>query len=139
MSIKKIFELYETEQKPRTKNQVWIKDVGYDEAPWYSERMGLIELEDFLSVASDNIDFVKITTTQVLGHPEKWLKSKLALYKKFSVKTYLDHGFFKRALKKGIVDEAIELVQILVFQQLSSWILLGISLTGKTKLGDSVQ
>ena len=75
---------------------------------WYSERMGLIELEDFLSVASDNIDFVKITTTQVLGHPEKWLKSKLALYKKFSVKTYLDHGFFKRALKKGIVDEAIE-------------------------------
>ena len=108
MSIKKIFELYETEQKPRTKNQVWIKDVGYDEAPWYSERMGLIELEDFLSVASDNIDFVKITTTQVLGHPEKWLKSKLALYKKFSVKTYLDHGFFKRALKKGIVDEAIE-------------------------------
>ena len=54
-----------------------MKDVGYDETPWYSERMGLIELEDFLSVASDNIDFVKITTTQVLGHPENWLKSKI--------------------------------------------------------------
>ena len=77
MSIKKIFELYETEQKPRTKNQVWIKDVGYDEAPWYSERMGLIELEDFLSVASDNIDFVKITTTQVNWLYIKNFQSKL--------------------------------------------------------------
>ena len=40
MSVKKLFELYESEPKPRTKNQVWMKDVGYDEAPWYSERMG---------------------------------------------------------------------------------------------------
>ena len=108
MSIKKLFELYESEPKPRTKNQVWMKDVGYDEAPWYSERMGLTELEDFLSVASDRIDFVKITTTQVLGHPEDWLKQKLSLYRKFLVQTYLDHGYFKRAFKKGIVDEAIE-------------------------------
>ena len=68
--------------------------------------MGLIELEDFLSVASDNIDFVKITRHKFLV-TGKLAKSKL-VYKKFSVKTYLDHGFFKRALKKGIVDEAIE-------------------------------
>ena len=108
MSIKKLFEIYEPEPKPRTKNQVWMKDVGYDEAPWYSERMGLTELEDFLSVASDRIDFVKITTSQVLGHTEDWLKRKLSLYRKFLVQPYLDHGYFKRAFKKGIVDEAIE-------------------------------
>ena len=44
MSIRKLFDLSHTEPKPRSKNQIWIKDVGFDEAPWYHERMGLIEL-----------------------------------------------------------------------------------------------
>ena len=94
MSIPKLFELNRIETKPRNKNQIWIKDVGFDEAPWYSERMGLIELEDFLEVAGERIDFVKITTSQVLGHPENWLRRKLDLYRRFSIQPYLDHGFF---------------------------------------------
>ena len=108
VSINKLFKSYGFEPKPRNKNQLWMKDVGYDEAPWYSERMGLTELEDFLAVAGERIDYVKITTTQVLGHPQEWLKRKLALYRKFAVKPYLDHGYFKRAFSMGVVDEAIE-------------------------------
>ena len=70
--------------------------------------MGLIELEDFLEVAGEKIDYVKITTPQILGHPEAWLKRKLVLYKRYSIQPYLDHGFFLRAYRKGLVDEAIE-------------------------------
>ena len=51
MSMSKVFGLKGIEPKPRTTNQIWIKDVGYDEAPWYHERMGLTELGDFLDVA----------------------------------------------------------------------------------------
>ena len=115
LSITNLFNLRHAGPKPRNKNQIWIKDVGFDEAPWYSERMGLMELEDFLEVAGDKIDYVKITTTQVIGHPEDWLTRKLALYKSFSIHPYVDHGFFIRAFKKGVVDEAIEAVANLGF------------------------
>ena len=108
VSVAEIFSLQRSESKPRTKNQLWIKDVGYDEAPWYSERMGLLELEDFLKVAGERIDYVKIATTQVLGHPENWLKRKIALYQEHSIQPYLDHGYFLRAFRLGVVDEAIE-------------------------------
>ena len=60
MSMSKVFGLKGIESKPRTTNQIWAKDVGYDEASWYHERMGLMELEDFLSVAGERIDYVKI-------------------------------------------------------------------------------
>ena len=59
-SIKKIFNLSSIGPKPRKKSQLWMKDVGFDEAPWYRERMGLRELEDFLEVADNRIDHVKI-------------------------------------------------------------------------------
>lgn len=108
ISMSEVFSLKCPEQKPRTKNQLWAKDVGYDEAPWYFERMGLRELEDFLDVTGERIDYVKITTTQVLGHPEEWLKRKIALYKQHSIQPYLDHGYFVRAYKSGVVDQAIE-------------------------------
>jgi phosphosulfolactate synthase (CoM biosynthesis protein A) len=108
MSMSKVFGLRGVKQKPRISRQLWVKDVGYDEAPWYNERMGLTELEDFLNVAGERIDYVKIATTQVLSHPTEWLKRKIELYKKHSVQPYLDHGFFLRAYKNGIVDEAIE-------------------------------
>lgn len=108
LSVSEVFSLQRLVPKPRTKNQLWIKDVGYDEAPWYFERMGLQELEDFLDVAGERIDYVKITTTQVIGHPEDWLKRKIALYKKHSIQPYLDHGYFVRAYRMGVVDEAIE-------------------------------
>ena len=108
VSVAEIFSLQRSERKPRTKNQLWIKDVGYDEAPWYSERMGLPELEDFLKVAGERIDYVKIATTQVLGHPENWLKRKIALYQEHSIQPYLDHGYFLRAFRLGVVDKAIE-------------------------------
>ena len=60
VSVSQIFSLQRSEQKPRTKNQLWIKDVGYDEAPWYSERMGLPELKDIMEVAGESIESVKI-------------------------------------------------------------------------------
>jgi phosphosulfolactate synthase (CoM biosynthesis protein A) len=108
MSMSKVFGLKGIEPKPRTTNQIWAKDVGYDEAPWYHERMGLTELGDFLDVAGERIDYVKIATTQVLNHPAEWVKRKIELYKKHGVRPYLDHGFFLRAYKNGVVDEAIE-------------------------------
>ena len=108
MSMSEVFSLRDVEPKPRTSHQLWSKDAGYDEAPWYHERMGLPELEDFLSVAGERIDYVKIATTQVLNHPAEWVKRKIELYKKHSVQPYLDHGFFVRAYKNGVVDEAIE-------------------------------
>ena len=108
MTMSGIFDLQRIEPKPRTKKQMWVKDVGYDEAPWYLERMGLTELEDFLSVAAERIDYVKITTTQVLNHPSNWVNRKIELYKKHSIQPYLDHGYFVRAYRNGVVDEAIE-------------------------------
>ena len=80
-SIKKIFKLDSLILKPRKLNQTWIKDIGYDQAPHYSEKMGLYELEDFLTVTSERIDHVKITTTQILNCPEIWLKKRLKLIK----------------------------------------------------------
>ena len=93
--------------KPRTIHQTWLKDVGFDEAPWYLERMGLTELEDFLDVAGSNLDYVKIVTTQVLNHPKEWLKRKIKLYHSFGIEPYLDHGYFKLAFKHGVVEDAI--------------------------------
>ena len=56
-------------KKPRQLRQTWLKDVGFHEAPHYLERLGLNELEDFLEVAADRIDYVKFTTPQVLYSP----------------------------------------------------------------------
>ncbi len=114
-SISKVFDLNTIEPKPRTKSQLWLKDVGFDEGPWYHERMGLRELEDFLEVAGNRIDHVKIATMQVLGHPKEWLERKNDLYKKHSIKPYLDHGYFIKAFKKGKVNEAIDVAADLGF------------------------
>ncbi len=93
--------------KPRQLRQTWLKDVGFDEAPHYIERMGLVELADFLEVAASRLDFVKIVTSQVLYSPPDWLKRKIKTYQGFGVEPYLDHTFFKRAYADGVVDEAI--------------------------------
>ena len=114
-SISKVFDLNAIEPKPRTKSQLWLKDVGFDEGPWYHERMGLRELEDFLEVAGNRIDHVKIATMQVLGHPKEWLERKNDLYKKHSIEPYLDHGYFIKAFKKGKVNEAIDVAADLGF------------------------
>lgn len=94
--------------KPRQLRQTWLKDVGYDEAPKYIERMGLTELEDFLEVAGPRLDFVKIVTTQVIFSPHDWLKRKIATYQRFAVEPYLDHSFFMQAYQRGVVEGAIE-------------------------------
>jgi len=115
-SIKKIFKLDFQILKPRKLNQTWIKDIGYDQAPHYSEKMGLYELEDFLTVTSERIDHVKITTTQILNCPEIWLKKKIAVYKKYKVQPYLDHTYFMKAYEVGAVDKAIVLGKELGFE-----------------------
>ena len=94
-------------EKPRQLRQTWLKDVGYDEAPRYIERMGLGELEDFLEVAGQRLDLVKIVTSQVIYSPHEWLKRKVATYQRFGVEPYLDHGFFMTAYHSGVVEEAI--------------------------------
>ena len=115
-SIKKIFKLDSQILKPRKLNQTWIKDIGYDQAPHYSEKMGLYELEDFLIVTSERIDHVKITTTQILNCPEIWLKKKIETYKKYKVQPYLDHTYFMKAYEVGAVDKAIVLGKELGFE-----------------------
>ena len=95
-------------KKPRQLRQTWLKDVGFHEAPHYLERLGLNELEDFLEVAADRIDYVKFTTPQVLYSPHEWLNKKLGLYKKYDVIPFLDHTYFKFAYKKKCVEHAIE-------------------------------
>jgi len=47
-AVKEVFKLVSKKTKPRRLNQTWIKDIGYDQAPYYNEKMGLYELEDFL-------------------------------------------------------------------------------------------
>ena len=115
-SIMKIFKLDSQILKPRKLNQTWIKDIGYDQAPHYSEKMGLYELEDFLTVTSERIDHVKITTTQILNCPEIWLKKKIAVYKKYKVQPYLDNTYFMKAFEIGAVDKAIVLGKELGFE-----------------------
>jgi len=102
--------------KPRPLRQTWLKDVGYDEAPQYIERMGLVELEDFLEVAAERLDYVKIVTSQILGSPQDWLKRKIATYQRFAVEPYLDHSFFMQAYQHGVVESAIEAGRALGFR-----------------------
>ena len=95
-------------KKPRKLRQTWLKDVGFHEAPHYLERMGLSELEDFLEVAADRIDYVKFTTPQVLYSPKEWLDKKIKLYKKYEIVPYLDHTYFKFAYKNNCVEHSIK-------------------------------
>ena len=74
-----IFPQLKLPDKPRSLRQTWIKDVGFHEAPHYLERMGLIELIDFLEATSDRIDYVKFTTPQVIYSPDEWIKKKISL------------------------------------------------------------
>ena len=106
-TMKEVFDV-PSYPKPRRLRQTWLKDVGYDEAPRYIERMGLVELEDFLEVAAERLDFVKIVTTQVIFSPHDWLKRKVAAYQRFAVEPYLDHTFFMQAYQRGVVESAIE-------------------------------
>ncbi len=103
-------------EKPRQLRQTWLKDVGYDEAPHYIERMGLTELEDFLQVAGQRLDYVKIVTSQVIYSPSDWLKRKVAAYQRHAVEPYLDHGFFMTAYQNGVVEEAIAAARDLGFR-----------------------
>lgn len=105
-----------TFEKPRSLRQTWLKDVGFDEAPNYVERMGLVELADFLEVAAPRLDFVKIVTTQVLHHPADWLKRKIETYQRFAIEPYLDHTFFMRAYQHKVVDQAIDAGRALGFR-----------------------
>jgi len=115
-SVKEVFKLEIKKEKPRKLNQTWIKDIGYDQAPYYSEKMGLYDLEDFLEVASEDVDHVKITTNQILNSPEEWLKRKIKTYQKYKIHPYLDHTYFMKAYEVGAVDKAIVLGKELGFE-----------------------
>ena len=104
-SITEIFPI-PTFTKPRQLRQTWLKDVGFDEAP-YLERMGLVELADFLEVSAPRLDYVKIVTNQILYSPAAWLQRKIETYQRFEVQPYLDHTYFMHAYRHGVVDKAI--------------------------------
>lgn len=106
-TIEDLFPRRILEAKPRKTRQTWLKDVGFDEGPWYIERMGLTELQDFLEVAAPRLDFVKITTSQVLFHPSDWVRRKICLYQAFEIEPYLDHTYFVEAFRRGAVEDAI--------------------------------
>ena len=57
MSMSKVFDSVGIEPKPRTTNQIWAKDVGYDEAPCIH---GPHRAWNFLDVAGERIDYVAI-------------------------------------------------------------------------------
>ena len=78
--------------------------------------MGLYGLEDFLEVASEDVDHVKITTNQILNSPEEWLKRKIKTYQKYKIHPYLDHTYFMKAYELGVVDKAIVLGKELGFE-----------------------
>ncbi|MBV7335299.1 phosphosulfolactate synthase [Chloroflexi bacterium TSY] len=101
--------------KPRELRQTWLKDVGYDEAP-YLERMGLVELADFLEVTGPRLDHVKIVTNQILYSPADWMRRKVATYQQYDVEPYLDHTYFMRAYEHGVVDKAIVAAHALGFR-----------------------
>ena len=96
-------------KKPRQLRQTWLKDVGYHEAPKYTEHLGMASLADFLTVAGPRLDFVKILPAQIANSPIEWLKKKFALYRQFEVEPYLDHTYFLSAYAHGTVDQAIVL------------------------------
>ncbi len=105
-------------KKPRKLRQTWLKDVGFHEAPHYLERMGVLELEDFLDVTANRIDYVKFTTPQVLYSPKEWLDKKIKLYKKYNISPYLDHTYFKFAYKNNCVEYAIKHGKSLGFESI---------------------
>ena len=106
-TMAEIFPRAKIEAKPRQLRQAWLKDVGFDEAPWYHERMGLLELKDFLEVTGEQLDYVKICTPQVIYHPGEWVAKKIKLYQSYGIEPYLDHGYFKKAWRSGVVEDAI--------------------------------
>ena len=114
-AMKSVFGLPRFE-KPRSLRQTWLKDVGFDEAPNYVERMGLAELPDFLAVAAERLDYVKIVTTQVINSPADWLQQKVATYQRHGVEPYLDHTFFMGAYQRGVVEKALEAARELGFR-----------------------
>ncbi len=114
-SMSDVFEIPNYD-KPRNLRQTWLKDVGFDEAPKYVERMGLVELADFLEVAAPRLDYVKIVTTQVIYSPADWLSRKIATYQRFGVEPYLDHGFFMLAYRAGGVENAMMAARELGFR-----------------------
>ncbi|MDF2961019.1 MAG: hypothetical protein K0S39_2754 [Paenibacillus sp.] len=115
-TLAEVFQLPKLVSKPRSMRQTWLKDVGFDEAPQYNERMGLVELADFLEVAGERLDFVKIATKQVLESPVDWLRRKIETYQKNGVEPYLDHTYFLYAYKHGVVERAIEMGRSLGFR-----------------------
>ena len=105
---KNTFPKLKLPDKPRPLRQTWLKDVGFHEAPHYLERLSLVELEDFLEVSANKIDYVKFTTPQVLYSPEEWIKKKIKIYKDNDVIPFLDHTYFKFAYKNNCVEHAIQ-------------------------------
>lgn len=92
--------------KPREVRQTWLKDPGFKLAGW-GEKMGLVELPDFLEVMAPRLDYVKIFPDDVIDSPRDWFVRKMATYLDYSVTPYLDHQYFRMIWEKGKIEEGI--------------------------------
>ena len=78
------------------------------------KRLGILNVWDCESSKTFWKLPVNVLTTSRLQPRRLWgiqrsaLKRKIALYKQHAIQPYLDHGYFVRAYKRGVVDQAIE-------------------------------
>lgn len=85
--------ILERPSKPRRKGLTCLVDHGPDKDGW----MGLRGTEDFLDVAGDFVDFVKLPTTQVLLYPGNWVQKKIHLLKSYGIEVYTGGLLFEIA------------------------------------------
>ncbi|MFC1717290.1 phosphosulfolactate synthase [Candidatus Poribacteria bacterium] len=95
-----------TFSKPRQIRQTWLKDPGFSQARW-GEKMGLIELPDFLEVMAPRLDYVKLFPDHAINAPQEWFMRKLSTYIEYSVIPYFDHAYFQQAYRRGKTEQAI--------------------------------
>ena len=92
--------------KPREVRQTWLKDPGFRLATW-GEKMGLLELPDYLEVMGPRLDYVKLFPSDAINSPRDWFMRKVATYADYSVISYFDHAYFRMAWREGKVEQAI--------------------------------
>lgn len=91
------------EEKPRERGITAIIDVETDLLGW----MGLNGMEDFLTVASDYVDFAKIIAHHSLMLPHDYVKEKIFLYLDYDVIPFVGGILYELANTQNAVDELI--------------------------------
>ena len=91
--------------KPRTSGQTMVIDKG----------MGLTETRDLLELASDYIDFIKLTFGTSAFYSTRLLQQKIALVKSYGVDIYPGGTFLEIAVLQHKLDQYLERARELGF------------------------